>query len=452
MVRWTRELAVKAWHQIDALHGAGIAHGSVDQRSFTLRADGSLEVTALGTAALEPDPVGRRADRAGLLVLTALSLGVDASLDAAGEVLSLDDLAHLSPLLQPAALSPLLRADLRRQELDLADLRQRAATWCATELVPLEQLRRVTLRSLLSTAASVFAVWLFVSMLAGVDLANIADVLKGSTWSWVIVALLIGQTARLGGAVSILGASEGRLALGPTWLLQMAITFINLAVPGSAARLASVMRFYQKQGADRTDALTASALDSLGGFLVQIVILVLTLGLGLSTMTFSTAELDLSFHAGKLLAVAAIGVVIGGIVILALAKLRNWVVGFLAQAWRSLKGLRSPRRAAMLFGGNAGGEVLSAITLGCCVLAVGHSLPFVDLIAINVVVALFAGLMPVPGGIGVTEAALAGSLTLAGLPEGEALAAALLYRAVTFYLPPLWGVVALRWLTRHDYL
>jgi uncharacterized protein (TIRG00374 family) len=83
---------------------------------------------------------------------------------------------------------------------------------------------------------------------------------------------------------------------------------------------------------------------------------------------------------------------------------------------------------------------------------VGHSLPFVDLIAINIVVAIFAGLMPVPGGIGVTEAALAGGLALAGIPEGEALAAALLYRAVTFYLPPLWGFFCLRWLKRHEYL
>jgi hypothetical protein len=28
----------------------------------------------------------------------------------------------------------------------------------------------------------------------------------------------------------------------------------------------------------------------------------------------------------------------------------------------------------------------------------------------------------------------------------------LIYRLVSYYLPPLWGYVSLRWLTNHDYL
>jgi hypothetical protein len=40
-----------------------------------------------------------------------------------------------------------------------------------------------------------------------------------------------------------------------------------------------------------------------------------------------------------------------------------------------------------------------------------------------------------PGGLGFVEAGLAGTLTLAGLPGGDALAATLLYRLVSYWLP-----------------
>ena len=71
---------------------------------------------------------------------------------------------------------------------------------------------------------------------------------------------------------------------------------------------------------------------------------------------------------------------------------------------------------------------------------------------INVSVALLSGLIPVPGGIGVTEGGLTYGLVQVGLPEEVALAAALMYRLASFYLPPIWGFFAMRWLERHDHL
>ena len=53
-----------------------------------------------------------------------------------------------------------------------------------------------------------------------------------------------------------------------------------------------------------------------------------------------------------------------------------------------------------------------------------------------------------PGGIGVTEFGLTVGLTAAGMTEEAALAAVVLYRVSTFYLPPVWGWFSLRWLGR----
>jgi glycosyltransferase 2 family protein len=58
----------------------------------------------------------------------------------------------------------------------------------------------------------------------------------------------------------------------------------------------------------------------------------------------------------------------------------------------------------------------------------------------------------VPGGIGVTEGSLTFGLVTAGVPEEIALAAVLMYRMATFYLPPIWGFFAFRWLEHNRHL
>jgi uncharacterized membrane protein YbhN (UPF0104 family) len=50
------------------------------------------------------------------------------------------------------------------------------------------------------------------------------------------------------------------------------------------------------------------------------------------------------------------------------------------------------------------------------------------------------------------EGALTAGLVAVGVPQAAALSAALMFRIVTFYLPPLWGGFAMRWLRRHEYV
>ena len=71
---------------------------------------------------------------------------------------------------------------------------------------------------------------------------------------------------------------------------------------------------------------------------------------------------------------------------------------------------------------------------------------------INISVSLLASFIPVPGGIGVAEFGLTLGLTSAGVTSEAAIAAVLLYRISTYYLPPAWGFPALVWLQRRRYL
>jgi uncharacterized protein (TIRG00374 family) len=108
--------------------------------------------------------------------------------------------------------------------------------------------------------------------------------------------------------------------------------------------------------------------------------------------------------------------------------LRKRVQTALHQARDALQVLRSPRKLVLLYGGNLLSQLLFAITLGAVVRGFGYHEPLSVLILINTTVSLFAGLLPVPGGVGVAEAVLSLGLTRAGIPAETAFAIALANR------------------------
>jgi len=71
---------------------------------------------------------------------------------------------------------------------------------------------------------------------------------------------------------------------------------------------------------------------------------------------------------------------------------------------------------------------------------------------INTAASVLSSLIPVPGGIGAAEASLSAGLIALGVDQSTAFAIAITQRLCTFYLPPIWGYVSLRWLTHKGYV
>jgi glycosyltransferase 2 family protein len=92
------------------------------------------------------------------------------------------------------------------------------------------------------------------------------------------------------------------------------------------------------------------------------------------------------------------------------------------------------------------------MALWAITIAPGEPVRLPELLFIRITVSLFAGIVPIPGGIGVVETALIFGLARAGMTESAAFAAAIMYRFATFYLPPIWGFLALRRLGRNKHL
>ena len=82
------------------------------------------------------------------------------------------------------------------------------------------------------------------------------------------------------------------------------------------------------------------------------------------------------------------------------------------------------------------------------VAATGHGITFWEALLVGGGSLVAGGVIPTPGGVGVAEGALAAGLVLVGVPEASAIAAGLIQRTFNTYLPPVYGLVALRDLRR----
>jgi uncharacterized membrane protein YbhN (UPF0104 family) len=215
-----------------------------------------------------------------------------------------------------------------------------------------------------------------------------------------------------------------------------------------------VIRFFQRQGLMVAVAASSGVINSLAGFSMQ----VLLVAIGL---LFTAADFDLGdTGGGDVTTLAIVAIIVGGVLVgvaLLVPRLRRWIRVAVAPQWRAgrdnLRGLlTTPRKAAMLFGGNLASQILFAITIDVTLHAYGQSIPLLQIIVINSFASFVGGAAPIPGGMGVIEAGLIAGFTAAGVPESEAVAATFTYRMFTAYLPPIWGWFALTWLRRHEYV
>ncbi len=205
------------------------------------------------------------------------------------------------PYLQPAALTPHVRDLARGHEVGLKELRAAAAAATGTAQPELVPLRRVRPKDVLTMAALIVAAYLVVTQLAAIGFGTIAGELGEANPVWVVIALILAQAAFIGSGISVRGAVPAPLPLLPCVVLQSAIKFINLTVPSSAGRIGMNLRFLQRMGVPRAQALVAGAIDDVSETMIQIALLLLTLpfvGAKVDTSQFGSAEPDTRLVAG----------------------------------------------------------------------------------------------------------------------------------------------------------
>lgn len=438
----------RLWPILADLHRAGLHHGRVD--AHHLVDDGDLLSLVGFAVGGEAGPAEQRIDRAQALVT---SVGVDgqaAAIETAHAHLG-DDLGEIVSYLQPATLT----RGQRRSGLDLADLRTATAAAAGVDEPMLAPVKRVKPLAALQIALLPVAVAGLWAVASEIDRTLLWEQVRTASLPLIVLAVFLGQVPRIAQAFSSLGASPVSIPLGPLYALQLAVSYVNLVVPGGAGRVALNVRFYQRFGLPAGSALAVGALDGLGGLVVQIIVVAAMAAVGVATLDL---DLDLGIvdDPTGLLRPLLLLVLVVAVALVAFGGLRRrlfgWVAGAVRDAGSVFRGLWTPRRLGLLVGGNLVSDLTFALTLLTLTHALGDPVGLVELLLITMAVAVLAWVIPVPGGIGVSETGLLVGLVGAGMPEETAFAAMVIYRLAVFYAPPIWGFVALRWLERNRYV
>jgi uncharacterized protein (TIRG00374 family) len=373
------------------------------------------------------------------------------------------------PYLQSAVLDRAARKAVSNREWELDDLREATVAAAGVEAPALLNVRRVTPKSVGLVLLVALMAYVIIGLLAGVDLASIRQELQNADKVWLLVALCLSPFVQASYAFSTIGASMARLRYIPVLMLQYAIQFIGLTLPSTAARLALSVRFFQRFGVPPGTAIAMGGIDSFSGFVIQVALLVV---IGVSSLPGFTAPLrtppttDTTTTASSspsLIAVILLLIVAGLVVTALVPRLRHRALGRIPEIRQTIREqldtaksglivLRHPAKVATMLFGNLGAQLVEAVILGVCLYAFGGSAHLSQLLLINTGVSLFAGLMPVPGGMGVAEAGYTAGLQAIGIDPAVAMSTAIAFRLATFYLPPIWGSVAMRWLRHHDYV
>ena len=288
-----------------------------------------------------------------------------------------------------------------------------------------------------------------IGMLTDIDFVAVWEVAEDATWAWIIIGFLVGQLAFFPEAAGMLFATGYDLPLKPLVILQVSVKWIGLAVPSAAGRVTMNTLFLRKFGVSPTIALTQGALDGLAGFAVEAGVLFIALIASDLAFDLDTSEVNWP------LILLIIGVLIFSTVvaILRINRLRKMIVPPLKDAWQLLWGiLKDPKRTFGLLASNLASRAVLATTLWFILHAIGTPLPFVGALVATLATNLLAGLVPIPGGIGVAEAVLTSFLIVFGLSPEEAFAAAVIFRIATFYIPAGEGFFAMKWLEANGHL
>lgn len=437
------------WREVRALHAIGMAHGSLGLESFRPTEAGPV-VANLAAASVDSDSPAIHLDTASLLFESSMVVGTSEAVRIACEVLGHDAVGAALPYLQVPGLSRSQRKRFPKPKPVLAELREAIVDETGVDPPEPAKLRRVRPTDLIMPTLSLVAAWALIGLLSDIDFVAVWDVVQDADWGWILVGFLVGQTVFFPEATGMYFAVGYALPLRPLTILQVSVKWIGLAVPSAAGRIAMNTVFLRKYGVSPTVALTQGAIDGLSGFVVEALVLVVAL------LAYDDLSIDLEtpeLNWALILGVVIFIIVATVTVVLRIQRLRTLIVPPVVEGGRLVWDvLREPKRAFGLLGSNLVARTILGIVLWFVLAAIGAPLPLVSCIVITVATNLLAGLVPIPGGIGVAEAVLTSFLVLFGLSSEEAFAAAVVFRVVTFYIPAAEGFFAMRWLETNGYV
>lgn len=442
-----------AWSQVARLHDAGIAHRELDLTRLAIDDAGDVWVVDLDHGQPAATSALLAWDVSALLAATFAVVGAERAVAAASRTLGDDALVRALPRLAPGSLSNRTRAAVKAAG-GIAPLVDEVRRVTGAEEPDFQAVARFKPRTLVAAAFLAIAVYFLAPQFA--DIPRSVEALGGADPWWAGAVLLASAATYVGAALGLAGGTPGRVPVGEAASVALASSFVATFSPPGVGQVGLNIRYLQKRGFATPVAVSSSAAKETAVLVVHLVLLSTFAVIAGSTGAL-TDELHKLPPLEVVLAVVAGVLVLAGIA-LAVPRVRRLLRSWLVPAVRSsVDAMRivvsSPVKLVTLLLGVSLLPLGYAFALYFSVRAMGvDSTTFVAVALVSLTAGAVATAAPTPGGVGVVEAVLLASLTGIGVPSGPALAAVLLYRVCTFWLPIVPGFAAFRVLTRRSIL
>lgn len=421
-------VARSLFESLAALHRAGVAHR--DLRAQNLVVEGvSTGFANLDSAVPGAGSLSRQLDVAQLVTTVARLSDPDTAVEALRSGYEDLDEVAVASVLQPVALAPWGWSAMRQASGCLAEVRARLVG--AGQPVALAHLERFRWRTVISFAALAIAGYVVAGQIASVNLLGTLS--RMSLW-WFSVAVLASVVTYWAASANLSAFVTKRLSLMRGLAVQLAASFIGVAMPSTLGYFAVNARYLSRQDLDQRSVTAAVALTQVVNGTTTVLVVVV---LGLLTGS-GVSHVKVVPGADVVIAVLVVAAVLALLWALppTRARLRrvasSYLKGFVGQL------LQAVSRPLRLGAGVATSILLNAGYV-TAFLAALHSVGAHPPILATAVVYLIGGFVgaaaPTPGGLGGVEAALAAGLTGIGVPTHEAVPAVLIFRFATFWLP-----------------
>jgi len=434
------------WQELTKLRAARIAHGHLSLDNIMVDNNGAPWIVGFSHAVVGASDRDLTRDVAQLLVATSLVVGPDKAIAAAVNGVGKDAIIEALPMLQPLALASSTRHAARRHKGYVDELRNKAADAVGVEHVKLEEITRVKSRQIIMLAFLFVAVYALLPQLS--ELSKTVDATRHADITWLVLAAFTSAGTFAAAALSLSGAVLVPLAYGRTFLTQLASSFSNKITPAGLGGMGVNVRYLQRSGVSRTDAVGAVALNGTVGFVVHIVAMIV----------FVTAFGRTGFgkvHFPSVWLIAVIVVIAASLVgvILETSFGRKHILTPTRRTAHDLwEVLRRPTKAAQMLGGAVLVLASYVVALGLALMAFHAHASWLDVATVYIGGSAVASAAPTPGKIGAVEAALIAGLRGVNVASGPAVAGVLAFRLVTFWLPIAPGYLAFHSLTKRELL
>jgi uncharacterized membrane protein YbhN (UPF0104 family) len=263
--------------------------------------------------------------------------------------------------------------------------------------------------------------------------------LRHPVLGWALAAIGATALTYAAAALTYTYLAFHKLVYTQTLTVQLTAMFINRLLPAGIGALGTSFAYLRRERHSPAQAATTVTVNNLLGIIGHLLIVSITLVVTPSKVRIWPTESYPDLH--RMLA----GFLVIGALIVVVAII-TWQRRLKRLAADALKQLASYRFRPLRLGAALMSSMLltlcNVLCLGCCALALGVHLPFIVILLIFSFGAGTGTVTPTPGGLGGFEAGLTAGFIAYHVAGPAALATALLYRLVSYWLPLLVGAPA----------